>query len=129
MAKATKPKLEQARALDELVGQSVRVDDGEGGTFIVPAGPTENRTANQILASQMRNYIQMQMKRYKEGDKLLTPAELRQLAEAAAVVARFSGEVYDKGESAIPAAPAKNVSHVETAAEPVDFSTLTEEKK
>lgn len=132
MAKGTKktspdePK--KAMSLDALVGQSVKVDDGQGGQFLVPLGPSENRTANQILASQMRNYIQKQMKMYADGEKMLTPAELRQLAEAAAVVARFSGEVYEKAEVLPHAQSIKKVESVESPAEVVDFNDLTSKK-
>lgn len=121
----------EVQDIEKIVGSSVRVDDGLGGTFLVPSGPQENRTSNQILAAQLRHYIQQTLKRYKDGDKLLTPAELRQLAEAAKIVAQFSGEVYKDGESTISGpTQIKTAIVTEPDAEAIDFTKhLTKDDK
>ncbi len=43
----------------------------------------------------MRNLIQEQIKKYKDGDSTLTPKELADLAKAARDTAAFSAEVFE----------------------------------
>jgi hypothetical protein len=119
-----KQKQDPALALEAIIGSSVRVDDGKGGNFLVPSGQVENRIANQILASQMRHLIQEHIKTFRDKEAVLTPKEIRDMAEAARSVATFSGEVYSQGESIPPRNEIKDVMIVGKE-EKVDFDMLT----
>ncbi len=120
---AKKP--DQVQSIESLIGSAVSVPDGKGGTMLVPTGQTENRVANQILAAQMRHYIQETLAKYRDGDRMLTPAELRQLAEAAKIVAQFSGEVYANSEHAIEPPSMKTAQPTERVPDTIDFNDLT----
>ncbi len=74
----------------------------DGETINVPVGKDENRVASMVSAAQMRDLIQVQIKKYKEGEIQLSPKELKDLAEALHTVAKFSGEVYASGEDVAP---------------------------
>lgn len=111
--------------MESLIGSAVAISDGRGGTMLVPTGKVENRVANQILAAQMRHYIQETLSKYRDGDRMLTPAELRQLAEAAKIVAQFSGEVYAESEHSIEPPTMKTAIPTEKVPETIDFSDLT----
>ncbi len=90
----------QSTSLSKLIGKSIVVKDGENDAdgIIVPMGPEENRMANMLLAAQMRQVIREMMKRYKERDALLTPKELKDLADSAKILTEFSGNVYSGGQ-------------------------------
>src|SRR6476660_1772740 len=87
-----KGKKENSASLARIVRSLEVTIDGE--TIRVPVGKEENRIASMVSAAQMRDLIQSQMKKYKEGEIQLTPKELKDLAEALHTVAKFSGEVY-----------------------------------
>jgi len=79
-------------ALTRLVpSTTVRID---GHDVMVPNGVSENANANRLLASQMRDLFQRQLKKYKDGDVGMTPKELKELSDAARNIAEFSGIVY-----------------------------------
>src|SRR5664279_5555571 len=76
-------------ALAHIVkGVEVTID---GSTVFVPSNKEENSVASMVTAAQMRDLIQAQIKKYKDGELQLSPKELRDLAEALATVAKFSG--------------------------------------
>ena len=88
----------QTTSLSKLIGNSIVVKDSdESEGIVVPMGAEENRMANMLLAAQMRQLIRDAMKKYKEKEALLTPKELKDLAETAKTVAEFSGTVYSGG--------------------------------
>lgn len=90
-------KQKKSSALARLV-DSIEIKNSDGSTTMVPVSAEDNATANKILASQMRNLIQKSIVKF--GDlALMTPKELKELAEAARNVAELSGEVYKSGES------------------------------
>lgn len=66
----------------------------DGQELIVPADREENSIANKILASQVRQQIQTNIRRYKDSEELLTPKQLLELAQAAHALAKMSGDVY-----------------------------------
>lgn len=74
----------------------VRLD---GEVVHVPVGKEENRIASMVSAAQLRELIQSQMKKYKDGDLQLSPKDMRDLSEALHTLAKFSGEVYAAGEA------------------------------
>jgi hypothetical protein len=47
-----------------------------------------------VLAAQVRAFLQATIKRYKDGDNLLTPKELRDIAGAFSDLSKASGEIY-----------------------------------
>ena len=100
-----------------------------GQTIRVPVDKNENRIANMISAAQMRDLIQTQIKRYKDGELDLSPKELKDLAEALSTVSKMSGDVY---EGANPEQEDETTEKSVSEAEP-DFSKVvevkTEEKK
>lgn len=71
---------------------------GEAEIVRVPVNGKENRVANQIMAARMRHVIESHLDTYRGDGTKLTPAEIRQLTQAAADVAKFSGEVYPEGD-------------------------------
>lgn len=64
----------------------------------VPVDKHENRIADMVGAAQLRAMIQAQMKRWQDAETDASPKELRDLAEALAKLAEFSGKVYEGGE-------------------------------
>ncbi len=70
-----------------------------GEEIVVAGNKGENDVLNMVVAAQMRNMLQENIKRYKESGQTLTPKELKELAEAARNIAEFSGEIYKGAES------------------------------
>ncbi len=94
----------------------------DGSELRVPADRAENSVMNMILASQMRNLIQEQIKKYKDADATMSPKELNDLASAARNTAAFSSDVY-AGIQELP--KAKEVSAAgEIISDEPDFSKL-----
>lgn len=83
-------------ALKRLIPHTV-VKAG-GVDVIVPNGPKENATANKLLASQLRDFLQRQIKKYNDADAQATPKDIKDLAEAAKNIAQMSGDVYKAAE-------------------------------
>jgi hypothetical protein len=79
--------------LTRLIPHSVVTIDGHD--VMVPNGPAENATANKLLASQMRHFLQEQIKKYMDSDVQASPKDLKDLAEAASNIAKFSALVYE----------------------------------
>lgn len=104
--------------------QAITVQQGSE-EVLVPVNRDQNNLANQLVAAQIRHQIQKQLKKYEDGDTMLTPRELRDLTEAAAKLADFSGVVYNQetgsGGQPKPVAPTAD-------AETVDFSKLDVKK-
>lgn len=115
--------------MEAIIGSSVSIDDGKGGSFLVPLGAAENKIANQVLASQMRHMIQEHIKVFRDKDTTLTPKELRDLAEAAKSVAQFSGEVYVGNESLITKPEMKSAIPSEKPDDAINFDDLTKPKE
>lgn len=107
--------------------ESVIVKDAGGEEISVPVNKQENKIANQFLAAQMRRYIQKTIEVYRERELNMSPKEIKDLVEAAARVAEFSGEVY---KDADPIAQGEKKAEV-TEATIIDFTSLKkpEEKK
>lgn len=95
-------------SLARLAPGLIKVVGPDGKDVMVPSNADENRTLNMVLASQMRSYLQEQLNKYKDGDRVLSPKEIKDLAEAAAKIAEFSGVVF-QGEPISNKEPAKAV--------------------
>lgn len=121
MAKKEKlPASPKGKGLVDLIGNAATITLPDGSSVIVPAGKSGNRVANMIVAAEVRHLLQNSIKRYRDQEMLPTPKDLKDLAEAAASLARFSGDVYKEEEADIlpsepkkdakPAAPSEDVS-------------------
>lgn len=64
----------------------------------VPVNKEENRIASMVAAAQVREMIQAQVKKWKDGETPLTPKELKDLSDALAVLAKSSAEIYSQGQ-------------------------------
>lgn len=94
----------------------------DGSELFVPADKAENSIANKIVAAQIRQLIQANLKKYKDGEETLSPKQLAEIAMAGSALAKFSGEVYQASDPLVdaPARPGE-----ETKVEEVDFGNLT----
>lgn len=116
----------QNSSVARIIGKHFKVLNDDGTMFVVPAGKEENQTANKILASQMRSILQESIKEYKTKGAILSPTDLKNLAEAAKSVVTISGEVYSDGESLIDSARTVNPeTPEETPAGALDFNDMT----
>lgn len=109
-----------------LLIPSTRVEQEDGTIVFVPNGPDENKRSNMVLASQVRNLIQENIKMYKQAEARLSPKELKDLADAAAAIAKFSAEVYSNAEP-IRETGIKHADKVQDVIG-VDMSSLIENK-
>lgn len=108
--------------LARLIPNAFVVKRPEGEDLIVASNADENKILNYILASQIRSLIEKNLKEYTNLEKILSPKELKDLADAGRSLAEFSATVYEG-----PAA----VSEKKAEAIPVDstdFSQLTTKK-
>ncbi len=105
-----------------LIGdKSIQVETDDGETIVVPMDKDGNAMANKILFAQIRHVLKKNIKDYHNQDRTLTPKEIRDLAEAAASVAKGSGEVFREADPFInqPGQPATEVKVSE-----ISFDTL-----
>lgn len=86
-----------SRALAALTPNAIKTTI-DGQEIVVAANKQENDTLNMVVAAQLRNILQENIKRYKESGQTLTPKELKELAESARNIAEFSGEIYKGAE-------------------------------
>lgn len=106
--------------------QFVEIKDPDSGEVVrVPVNLLENRTANQLVAARMRGLINDTITAYKAKDATLMPKELKDLCDAAAKLAEFSGAVYKDEDDLNEKKGEKPVEKTEPAAD--DFSTLVHE--
>lgn len=117
-------KKKSAGTLARIIGSSVMVKT-EGGDVLVPTGPSENKIANMILASQMRHMIQAALKTYSDKQATLTPKEIKDMADAAKAVASFSAEVYATADGLVEKDNDPKVVSEEKPEE-VSFENLTQ---
>ena len=89
-------------SLADLIGNSISIKLDDGTMVIVPADVAGNRVANQVVAAEVRHIIQKSIKKYRDQDLMPTPKDLKDLASAAAELARFSGEIYREADGEIP---------------------------
>jgi len=105
-----------------LMPNALIISTVDGQELIVPADKEENSIANKILAAQIRQQMQANIKRYKDADDLLTPKQLLELAQAAHALTKFSGEVYQYSDP-MQNKP-DNSGPTEVKVEEVDFGNL-----
>jgi hypothetical protein len=118
----------KSSALGRLVS-CIEIKTPDGEVMLVPISAEDNITSNKILASKMRRLIEDNMKSY--SGKIMTPKELKELAEAARSVAEFSGEVYKQGEPLEDGKPTKNVTGSDNSGLPdeIKFDALISDQK
>jgi|SRR6478736_6250178 len=112
-------------SINDLIGDSISVQESNGDTLIIPADRAGNRVANMILAAQIRSLIQGSIKTYKEKEMLPTPKDLKDLAEAAKSLNQFSGEVYKDDETPLATQTSKRKVIKVGAADDIDFGAAT----
>lgn len=104
--------------LARLLPKSIEVK-ADGKAVIVAGNAEENRILNYFLAAQIRDLLEENLKRYKDLEKLLTPRELKELADAGRTLSEYSATVYKEGE---PIEPSEQ--KVEPTSDIPDFSKL-----
>jgi hypothetical protein len=107
-----------------LMPNALIISTVDGQELIVPADKEENAIANKILAAQIRQQIQTNIKRYKDSEELLTPKQLLELAQAAHALQKFSGDVY-QGSDPMANRP-DNSGPTEVKVEEVSFDKLND---
>ncbi len=60
----------------------------------VASNKEENNIMNMIVMAQMRHMIQNHIKRYEDEERLLTPKEVKDMADAVKAMAGASQEIY-----------------------------------
>lgn len=120
--------------ISDLIGNSVSVKLADGTTVIVPTDRDSNRVASAIVAAKVRHLLEKSLKKYNDMDVTPTPKDLKDLAEAAASLARSSGEVYKEAEGDIgPSDPKPEKATTPAPVKEVNFDAAfevkTEEKK
>lgn len=103
-------KKEPKNALARLVPNSLFIKTDDGESIVVATTAAENSILNMVMASQLRARLQDAMKKWKDMDTVPTPKEMKDMAEAASIIAKFSGEVYAKGDTVSEPKDEKNVT-------------------
>jgi hypothetical protein len=118
----------KSSALGRLV-ECIEIKNADGTTTMVPISSEDNSRSNKILASQVRTLLQENIKSY--SGKIMTPKELKELAEAAKSVAEFSGEVYKSGDTMDDGKTTKKAGAVQPSPETDDikFDVLISSQK
>lgn len=109
------------KALSALIPSAFQVQIPDGKIVTVAGNQDENRILNYILAGQVRQIIEKNLKMYADLEKPLTPKEMKEMADAARSLAEFSAEVY-KGPEVTPQDERKAEALPVVA---TDFSQLT----
>lgn len=66
----------------------------------VASSKEENNIMNMIVMAQMRHMIQNHIKRYEDEERLLTPKEVKDMADAVKAMAAASQEIYSLQDGA-----------------------------
>ncbi len=114
--------------LADLIGNSIAIKLPDGSSIIVPADKAGNRIANMISAANVRHLLMKSIEVYREKDMLPTPKDLKDLAEAAHTLSKFSGEVYKDEEVTLPTEP-KKAADKPKQTDDVSFEEVMPEKK
>ncbi len=108
-------------SLADLIGNSIAIKLPDGSSLIVPADKAGNRIANMIAAAEVRHAIQAALKKYRDQDMLPTPKDLKDMADATATLAKFSGDIYKDDDATLPTEPKKTSESKPKAADEVSF--------
>ncbi len=73
-----------------------------GKELRVASNKAENNMMNMIVMAQMRHMIQNHLKRYEDEERLLTPKEVKDMADAIKAMAGASQDIYSLGENDAP---------------------------
>lgn len=94
-----------------LLPTAIEVKEGDD-TIVVAGSPEENRILNYYLAAKIRAILDKAIQRYKDGEVLLTPRELRDLAGAGRDLSEFSATLYKESEPLNAAKPVEQITDV-----------------
>lgn len=111
------------KALVALIPNATKVEV-DGKELLIPGNADENKILDQVVAAQIRGIIQDSIQRYNDKEAILTPKELKDLADAGRSLAQFSAEVYKEfGANKPPAAPTPVTPNTD------DFEVLDKKEK
>jgi hypothetical protein len=99
----------------------------DGKDIRVPMNKFEAALMNNILVSQMREMIQEQIIKYKDGEQVLTPRELRELAGAIKETNEASDAIFEKIDLMDIDKPKEKAA--EKQDDSIDFGKLEDESK
>jgi hypothetical protein len=105
-----------------MMPNAVIISTVDGQELTVPSNKEENSFANQVVIAQIRQQINRNLKLYREREELMTPKELKDMAEAAAVLIKSSAEIYQNAD------PLQNKTEsTEVKADEVSFEELKQD--
>lgn len=100
LAKPKKPRKKQAT--EKMFSNALVVRRENGQKLLVPVSGSDNKAANQIMASMVRDLVKQNIDLYKESGMALKPKELADLATAAKLAAELSYDAYIKDDDGVP---------------------------
>ncbi len=83
----------KSTALERLIPKRIEVKT-DSGVIIVAGNAEENKILNYLLAAQIRDVMKNTIQKLKDQEVMLTPKELKELADAGKSLAEFSATVY-----------------------------------
>ena len=116
MTKAKRTEVSLARLTPE--SQILIVD---GDELRIAGNAAENSLLSKVLASQIRERVQLTLKQYRDDGLKFSPKELRDIAEAGKAVTELCGNAF---KDELPN-PMKQAQPAEEADHKVDFSGLS----
>lgn len=100
---------------------SSQIVDREGEEILVAGNTGDNLFLSKLMFAEMRHSFHKQLAKYREDEAQFTPKELKDMAEAARIIAQGSGEVYKDAD----AKDGTNRQSEPEPASPIDFGALT----
>jgi hypothetical protein len=93
----------------------------DGQSITVPFDKHENVTANKIVVAQLRSSLQYALKSYRDGETVMSPKELNDLAMAVKNMTATSKEIYETAE---PITTIRPTTDVDVDAEDFSFDSI-----
>jgi hypothetical protein len=114
-------KMAKGRTTESLLLPKATVVQVDGQSLTVPFDKNENATANKILTAQLRQALQFAIKSYRDGETVMSPKELNDLAMAVKNLTTMSKDVYEAAE---PISTPKPSADADVEAEDVSFDSI-----
>lgn len=112
----------KATALSRLIPKATEVKIGDA-TITIAGDAEENKILNYIMAAKIRALMDFSLQKFRDGEQVLTPRELKEIADAGRVLAEYSALIYK--EEPIHNKPSE-VNATPQGVEVPDFSKLSE---
>jgi len=106
---------------ERLMLPKATIVEMDGGSVTVPFDKNENATANKIVVAQLRQALQFAIKSYRDGETVMSPKELNDLAMAVKNMTSSSKEIYDTAE---PIQTSKIVVDADIDVEDISFDSI-----